>query len=50
VCEARPLTRSVAVVVDGQIVAVAPVAQGRFWTLVPRKTLRHTPEVYAIGR
>ncbi len=42
-------TRSVAVVVGGQIVAVAPVAQGRFWALVPRKTLRHTPGVYAIG-
>jgi hypothetical protein len=42
-------TRSVAVVVGGQIVAVAPVAQGRFWALVPRKTFRHAPGVYAIG-
>ena len=41
--------RSVAVVAGDRIVAVAPVAQGRFWVLVPRETLGHGPRVYAIG-
>jgi sulfatase-like protein len=40
--------RSVAVVVGGRVVAVAPVAQGRFWALVPRKALSHAPRVYAL--
>jgi len=42
-------TRAVAVVIGARIVAVAPVAHGRFWALVPRKTLKHAPRVYAIG-
>jgi hypothetical protein len=42
--------RSVAVVVGGRVVAVAPVVQGRFWALVPRNALTHAPGVYAIGR
>jgi sulfatase-like protein len=41
---------SVAVVLGGRVVAVAPVVQGRFWALVPRKALTHAPRVYAIGR
>jgi hypothetical protein len=41
--------RSVAVVAGDRIVAVAPVAQGRFWVLVPRKVFRQAPRVYAIG-
>jgi hypothetical protein len=42
--------RSVAVVVGGTVVAVAPVVRGHFWALVPRKALSHAPAVYAIGR
>jgi len=42
--------RSVAVVADGRVVAVAPVAGGRFWALVPRNALSHPPRVYAVGR
>ena len=41
--------RSVAVVVGGRVVAVAPVADGRFWVLVPRAAFSHTPSVHAIG-
>ena len=40
--------RSVAVVVAGRVVAVAPVAEGRFWALVPRARLNHAPRVYAV--
>jgi hypothetical protein len=42
--------RSVAVVAGGRVVAVAPVVDGRFWALVPRKALGHAPRVYAIER
>jgi hypothetical protein len=42
--------RSVAVVVGGTVVAVAPVVRGHFWALVPRKALSHATAVYAIGR
>jgi Sulfatase len=41
--------RSVAVVAGDRIVGVAPVAQGRFWVLVPRETFGQAPRVYAIG-
>jgi hypothetical protein len=41
--------RSVAVVVGGRVVAVAPVAGGSFWVLVPREAFSHTPSVHAIG-
>jgi arylsulfatase A-like enzyme len=41
--------RSVAIVVGGRVVAVAPVVRSRFWALVPRKALSHAPRVYAIG-
>ena len=41
--------RSVAVVVGWRVVAVAPVAGGRFWVLVPRAAFSHTPSVHAIG-
>ena len=40
--------RSVAVVVGGRAVAVAPVSQGRFWALVPRASLNHALRVYVI--
>ena len=40
---------SVAVVSDGRVVAVTPVAQGRFWTLVPRTSLQNDAfQVYAL--
>jgi hypothetical protein len=46
-----PGARSVVVVAQGRVVAVTPVAQGRFWTLVPRKALQGRPfEVYALQR
>jgi hypothetical protein len=45
--EAR--ARSVAVVAGGKVVAVAPVAGGRFWALVPRKALGHAPRLHAVG-
>ncbi len=35
--------RSVAVVSGGRVVAVAPVAEGRFWALVPRARLNGAP-------
>jgi len=41
--------RSVAVVAGGKVVAVAPVVDGRFWALVPRKALNHAAAVYALG-
>ena len=41
--------RSVAIVVGGRVVAVAPVVRSRFWALVPGKALGHAPHVYAIG-
>jgi hypothetical protein len=42
-----PGARSVVVVVDGRVVAVTPVVQGRFWALVPRKALQTgAPSVY----
>jgi hypothetical protein len=41
--------RSVVALSDGRVVAVSPVAQGRFWMLVPRKSLQTShPAVYAI--
>jgi hypothetical protein len=40
--------RSVVVLARGRVVAVAPVAEGRFWALVPRAALRGTrPQVFA---
>jgi hypothetical protein len=42
-------TRAVAVVVGEKVVAVAPVAAGRFWALVPRARLRDgNPLVYPL--
>jgi hypothetical protein len=42
--------RSVAVVAQGRVVAVAPVEQGRFWALVPRTALgQGVPQVFALG-
>jgi hypothetical protein len=35
--------RSVAIVAGGRVVAVGPIAQGRFWALVPRATLGGKP-------
>ncbi|MDX6507937.1 MAG: hypothetical protein QOG06_2581 [Gaiellaceae bacterium] len=41
--------RSVIVAAGGRVIAVAPVAGGRFWALVPRKALNHAlPRVYAV--
>jgi hypothetical protein len=46
-----PGARSVVVVASGRVVAVTPVAQGRFWTLMPRKALQTTDfKVYALRR
>jgi hypothetical protein len=43
--------RSVVVVVHGRVVAVGPVTQGRFWTLVPRNDLQTGDfSVYALQR
>jgi hypothetical protein len=43
-------TRSVAVVAAGRVVAVAPVVDGRFWSLVPARALHGAaPEVYALS-
>jgi len=43
--------RSAVVVARGRVVAVAPVADGRFWALVPHAQLgRATPRVFAVGR
>jgi hypothetical protein len=43
--------RSVVVVAHGRVVAVGPVAQGRFWTLVPRNSLQSANfSVYALQR
>jgi hypothetical protein len=42
--------RSVAVVVAGRVVAVAPVVDGRFWSLVPAGALHGAaPKVYALS-
>jgi sulfatase-like protein len=44
-----PGARSVVVVQHGRVVAVTPVVQGRFWTLVLRKSLQTgAPSVYAV--
>jgi hypothetical protein len=41
--------RSVVVVANGRVVAVAPVAGGQFWALVPRAHLRaQAPQVFAL--
>jgi hypothetical protein len=41
--------RSVALVARGRVVAVAPIAEGRFWALVPRAKLGgKPPTVYAV--
>ncbi len=46
-----PGARSVVVVSEGRVVAVAPVAQRLFWTLVPRKSLQTGNfKVYALKR
>lgn len=46
-----PGARSVAVVSGGRVVALMPVAQGRFWALVPRKSLQNGMlKVYALTR
>ncbi|HSC50775.1 MAG TPA: sulfatase-like hydrolase/transferase [Gaiellaceae bacterium] len=46
-----PGARSVVVVSGGRVVATMPVAQGRFWALVPAKSLQDgTFEVYARKR
>ena len=43
--------RSVVVVTAGRVVAVDPVAEGRFWALVPRAALNgRRPEVFAVPR
>jgi hypothetical protein len=43
--------RSVVVVAGGRVVAVAPVAEGRFWALVPRKALKGVePRVFPVPR
>jgi hypothetical protein len=43
--------RSVVVVTAGRVVAVDPVAEGRFWALVPRAALNgRRPEVFAVLR
>jgi hypothetical protein len=44
-----PGSRSVVVVAGGRVVAVAPVAEGQFWALVPRAHLRsQAPQVFAL--
>jgi sulfatase-like protein len=46
-----PGARSVVVVARGRVVAVTPVAQGRFWTLVPRNALQNRNfRIYALKR
>jgi Sulfatase len=41
--------RSVVVVAGGRVVAVAPVGEGRFWALVPRKALNGAqPHVFSV--
>jgi hypothetical protein len=46
-----PGARSVVLVAHGRVVAVGPVAQGRFWTLVPRNALQNADlSVYALQR
>ncbi len=46
-----PRARSVVVTAGGRVVATMPVAQGRFWTLVPAKSLQNAPfKVYALKR
>jgi Sulfatase len=46
-----PGARSVVVVSGGRVVAVMPVEQGRFWTLVPRKSLQTSAlNVYTLQR
>jgi sulfatase-like protein len=46
-----PGARSVVVVARGRVVAVTPVAQGRFWTLVPRNALQNRNfQIYALKR
>ena len=46
----RATGRSVVVVADGRVVAVDPVAHGRFWALVPRAKLGgKPPQVFAVG-
>jgi Sulfatase len=45
----RATGRSVAIVAGGRVVAVDPVAQGRFWALVPRARLGgKLPAVFAV--
>ena len=46
----RATGRSVVVVAGGRVVAVTPIVQGRFWTLVPRAKLGgKPPAVYSKG-
>jgi len=46
----RAAGRSVLVVAQGRVVAVTPIVQGRFWTLVPRASLGgKPPAVFAIA-
>lgn len=40
VARCAPGARSIVVVTRGPVVAVAPVAHGRFWALVLRKSLQ----------
>jgi len=42
--------RSVAVVAAGRVVAVAPIADGRFWALVPRAKLGGKPPAVFVAR
>jgi hypothetical protein len=43
--------RSVVVVSAGRVIAVVPAAQGRFWALVPTKSLQNRNfSVYALQR
>jgi hypothetical protein len=46
-----PGARSVVVVSGGRVVAVTPVAQGHFWSLVSKTSLQNrTFQVYALRR
>jgi len=42
--------RSVVLVAAGRVVAVAPIADGRFWALVPRAKLGGKPPVVFVAR